>query len=121
MAQSSITVRELSRPTITQIMYQFRDERYTGTVANITGWTIELVVKRDIADDDDEALFTLAAILTTPASGVYTFALTEEHTALSPGSYPAEIHWWINGATLTDPPTDAVAISFDVEPAIAPR
>lgn len=118
---ASITVRELSRPTLTMVMYQSRDERATASAANVSGCTIELVVKRDLEDADSLALFTLAATIVDGPTGVISFAFDEGHTGYAPGSYPCEIHWWEAGAALDEAPQDALSGTFTIEPAVAPR
>lgn len=118
MAEKTITVRELSRPTVTlQLLQNFRDESATSAAVNITGYAFKLIVKRDLDDADARAYFDLAGTIVAAASGTVKFDLTLEHTALPAGTYPAEVRWWADGDT-TKPPSDAFSVDYVVERAV---
>lgn len=57
-------------------------------VTDITGWTINCLVKKNITDT--AALLTIAATITTPAAGIYTvtFTAAQNTTTLRDGAYP---------------------------------
>lgn len=99
---------EVTQGTVPTIEYEYRNR--AGDVFDITGDTIKLAVKRDIGDTDVKILFDLAAVLTTPASGLFTLAYTGFHTGLA-GTYPAELRRW-DTATTNRLPTDAYQCTF---------
>lgn len=48
---------------------------------NLTGCTVKLYVKRDVKDDNDDAIITLAGVITTPATnGEVKFYILPVHT-----------------------------------------
>lgn len=68
-----------------------------GEAVDITGWSIYFAVKRRTSDTSP--LLSVAAALTTPASGIATVTLTDEQTAaLDPGLYYFDV-WGITGAS----------------------
>lgn len=59
-------------------------------VEDITGWTISLRVK--VNKTDAASLLTITASNTTPASGIFTVAISAAQSAtLSPGTYVVDI------------------------------
>lgn len=112
MATESIRVIRMTQPVVTRILKQFRDERLASVPLDITGYTIKLIVKNALSDDDARALFDLAATLVTAAGGVYRFTFTTAHTCLPAATYPGQIRWWSGGATVA--PTDSQDVDFVV-------
>jgi len=117
MADILLSVRQNTRPTITRVMRDFRNESNPGAVVNITGYALKLSVKREITDADTDAIFDLSASIVTAASGTYRFTLTPEHTFLPAGVYPGEIRWWTDGTT-TNPPHDALSVDFEIQASV---
>jgi len=109
----TITVRYNSRPVITRIMKDERNEIDPDAAVDINGWTIKLIVKQDRNLPDARAWFDLSASLISVTDGTYKFELTEEHTCLPPGTWPGEIRWW--KALSYVPPDDAIQVNFVVE------
>lgn len=71
-----------------------------GDPVNLTGYIIKLIVKpfrgnEDGMLPDSRAWLNYAATLITAASGTYKFALTPAETCLPPGTYPAEVRFWL--------------------------
>jgi hypothetical protein len=117
MADILLSVRQNTRPTITRVMRDFRNESNPNAVVNITGYALKLSVKRAITDADSDAVFDLSASIVTAASGTYRFTLTPEHTFLPTGVYPGEIRWWTDGTT-TNPPHDALSVDFEIQTSV---
>ena len=117
MADIRLSVRQNTRPTITRVMRDFRNESNPNAVVNITGYALKLSVKRAITDADSDAVFDLSASIVTAASGTYRFTLTPEHTFLPAGVYPGEIRWWTDGTT-TNPPHDALSVDFEIQASV---
>ena len=117
MADIQISVRQNTRPIITRVLRDFRNESNPVAVVNITGYALKLSVKREITDSDSDAVFDLSASIVTAASGTYRFTLTPEHTFLPAGTYPGEIRWWTDG-TATNPPHDALSVDFIIQTAV---
>ena len=109
-----ITVRRNTRPTLVRTLLDIRNQAAPGTVVDITGYAIKFIAKPDLDVVDSRAFFDLSATLSDPTNGEYKLDLVEEHTALAPGTYPAEIRWWVNGVT-TEPPDDSIKVDFVVE------
>ena len=114
----TITVRQNSRPTITRVLRDFRNEDDPTARVNIAAYAFQFIVKKNVGDPDSRALFDLAAtILGGGTDGRYQFALTMAHTGFAPGRYVGEIRWWTDG-DMTKPPSDAVSVDYAVEAAI---
>lgn len=114
----TITVRQNSRPTITRVLRDFRNENAPTARVNIAAYAFKFIVKKNIGDPDSRALFDLAGtILGGGTDGRYQFVLTLSHTGLAPNRYPGEIRWW-NDGDMTKPPTDAVSVDYAVEAAV---
>ena len=82
-------------PTTMEVIYG-DTPTFTGTVTangvavNITGYTIYFTVRDtpDFSDTTDaKAAVATTATLTTPASGLFSLALTSAMTSLEPGTY----------------------------------
>lgn len=112
MAKESIRVIRMTQPVETRILKKFRDERSSTVGEDITGYTIKLIVKNALSDDDARALFDLAATIVTAGSGVYKLTFTTAHTCLPAGTYPGQIRWWTGGATVA--PNDSHDVDFVV-------
>lgn len=111
-----IDIRELARGERTFVrLKNERDESETDDAEDITGWAVQLVVKR--ASDDSAALFTLSATLPSPTDGKYRFTFSSVHSGHPPGRYPAEILFWDDGAT-TKRPSDATSGEFVITAAL---
>lgn len=117
MAEEQIVVRQNSRPQITKVLKDRRNEDDPFGAVNITGYTFKLIVKRAFTDADSSALFDLSGTIVTAASGIYRFTLTSEHTAFPPGVYFGEIRWW-DGSVSNNPPLDAIAVRYIVQQAV---
>ncbi len=83
----TITIYRGDTPTIQDTVYD-----YTGTVAfNLSGYTVQLLVKKDKDTKDADAQLTKDGSVTDAANGVVQFSLTESDTALSEGNYMYDI------------------------------
>lgn len=59
-------------------------------LTDITGWTIKLTIKNNATDVGQ--LLQVAAVLTTPASGIFTCSLTHAQTlTLGVGTYAYDV------------------------------
>lgn len=115
----TITVRRNSRPVITRVLYDFRNEEDPEAVVDITDYVFKLIVKPFADSTDAQAFFDLQASTVTAANGTYRFTLTPEHTCMRPGTYPAEIRWWSSAVAAGVPPLDSISIDFVVEDRVA--
>lgn len=120
MADKTIKVREDSAPG-DQIfkLTTFRNEDDPAGVVDITNYVFKLIVKRNFNDPDVEALFDdLTGSIVTALSGIFKFVLTGAHTVLVPATYPGEIRWWASAPGTEEPPLDAWAVDYIVEPKV---
>lgn len=131
---SAISVLEATAPRITKQLLDFRNDSITPadatglipsqTPVSITGYTFQLVIKRqpvgidattgypqDYDTDTYRKIYTGTILLAD--EGTFYFDLDLAATSCY-GAYPAEIRWWKSGAELTGPPTDRVLIDFIV-------
>ena len=124
---TAIEINESSRPLITKQLLDFRNDSLVlnsmgllpeQTPLDITGYTFQLVIKRQpvgfrvqdgypqVYDADTYATRYEGTILDAD-EGTFTFQLDENITNCY-GSYPAEIRWWDADADTSGPPTDRV-------------
>lgn len=125
---TAIEINESSRPLITKQLLDFRNDSLvlsdmgqlpSQTPVDITGYTFQLVIKRQptgfrvqdgypqVFDADTYATRYDGTILNAD-EGTFTFQLDEEITNCY-GGYPAEIRWWDADADTAGTPTDRVA------------
>jgi len=71
------------------------DIQFTWTDQDVTGYTIYLTVRESLLEaadpDDSEAIFQVEAALTTPASGIFTFTISQTQTD---ECTPYETYWY---------------------------
>jgi hypothetical protein len=101
-------------PVITRVLLDVRNEDDPNAAVDITGYDFRFIVKQDMDLPDSEAWFDLAGAIVTAASGIYSFTLTVAHTCQAPGTWPGEIRWWATGYAAGKPPTDRVAIDYEI-------
>lgn len=116
MLMPPIEVVRLTKPEEVRILKYFRDETRRDTAVDITGYTIKLIVKKRLSDDDTLALFDLEASIEDAESGVYKLTFTTAHTCLAHGTYKGLLRVWDGAASGS--PKDAFPLDFVVTEAV---
>lgn len=125
-----VTLVQNSRPRIIfQKIASLRDETLSpGTPQDITGFSIQIMVKRLRTDADAAALFSAAYNAPTaagfrldgtaidPTLGHFGWDFDARHTMFPPGIYEGEINMWSSAASLAagDPPYERYAIEWEI-------
>jgi len=100
----------------------YRGDRHSITVTvtdadaafDLTDYTMTLTCKKNLSDTDAQAQFQVAAVITTPATGIGVITLLPTHTTIEPGNYYYDIQ--INsGTTLVyTVVTSTLTIGYDI-------
>lgn len=126
------TFVQRAAPRVCFVKYaNLRDEGLAqDTRQDITGWTIQIIVKRNRYDPDAQALFSptinapgaaAAHVDGTPLSptlGEWGWDFTDLHTFFPPGVYFGEINFWTSGASYAagDEPYERYSIEWEILP-----
>jgi hypothetical protein len=84
-----------------------------GSVMDLTSYTAKLSVKREQYDNDADALFILSGTISSPTTGVCTFAVTTANSDQRPGTYYYDIQV-VNGTTIKTVAAGKFIIQWDV-------
>jgi hypothetical protein len=118
MPTERFEVGEKSRPEFIKVLTRFWDDSDPAAAADITGFAIELVVKRDVGEDTDaQAIVRLMASIISAVDGKYGFTFTTQHTGYAAGSYTGEIRVWRDGV-MTNPPHYIIPVQYTIVPAV---
>ena len=73
----------------------------TGTVINLTDYSMKMTVKRNAEDSDASAIIgTLTATISAPATGIGVFSLSTANTDITAGEYFYDIKVENSGGTI---------------------
>ncbi len=116
MQMPPIQVVRLTKPKEIRILRNFRDETQPDVPVDITGYTIKLIVKKRLSDEDALAFFDLEASIEDAENGVYKLTFTTAHTCLAHGTYKGLLRVW--GGAASGSPKDAFPLDFVVTEAV---
>lgn len=126
--EDAISINEGTRPVVTKQLLDFRNDSMTvngetgkmpsQSPVDITGYTFELVIKRQpvgfrVQDgypqvyDSDTYATRYDGTIVSATDGTFKFTLDDSITSCY-GEYPAEIRWWKSGDSTSAEPTDRV-------------
>jgi hypothetical protein len=85
----------------------------SGDIVDLTSYSAKLSVKIYPYDNDADAMFIATGTISSPTTGVITFALTSANTDQRPGNYYYDVQI-INGTTIKTVAAGKFVIAWDV-------